>query len=74
MATTKKTKQEDVINLSNNLAKLEVIANWFDDQAELDIELGMAKVKEAAVLIKESKSRLKEIENEFKEIKKDIEE
>lgn len=67
MATKKETS-----DLNKNLKKLSEIANWFDEQTEIDPEAGLTKVKEAAVLIKESKSRLQAIENEFEEIKKDI--
>jgi hypothetical protein len=73
MPTPKKTTSEDTVDLSKNLAQLSKIAEWFDDQNEIDIEQGLTKVKEASVLIKESRSRLQDIENEFKEIKKDIE-
>jgi hypothetical protein len=61
-------------NLNENLKKLAEIASWFDKMKEIDVEEGLAKVKEAVVLIKQSKERLKEIENEFEEIKKDVEE
>ncbi len=61
------------INLNTNLKKLNDIADWFDEQDQVDVEEGLAKVKEAAVLIKESRERFTEIANEFKEIKKDIE-
>jgi exonuclease VII small subunit len=61
------------INLTENLTKLNEIADWFENQESIDVEEGLKKVKVAAELIKESKSRLKEIENEFDEIKKDIE-
>lgn len=60
-------------NLSEQLHKLQAIADWFDDQTEVDVEEGLKKVKEAAGLIKSSQERLKEIENEFAEIKKEIE-
>ncbi len=66
------TKKKD-IDLSKNLKKLSEIGKWFDNQEEIDVEMGLEKVKEAAVLIKESKGRLGEIENEFEIIKKDIE-
>lgn len=66
------TKKKEV-NLSKNLAQLSEIANWFDQEEEVDVEAGLEKVREAAVLIKESKGRLGEIENEFEIIKKDIE-
>jgi len=68
----KKNKSEKV-DLSKNLEKLSAIADWFDEQDEVDVEEGLIKVKEAAQLIKDSKGRLKEIENEFIEIKKNIE-
>lgn len=60
-------------NLNENLKKLKEISDWFDKREEIDVEIGLEKVKEAVVLIKSSKERLKEIENEFEEIKKDIE-
>jgi hypothetical protein len=66
-------KENENISLSKNLEKLNTIAAWFDDQEEIDIEIGLAKVKEAASLIKESRGRLAEIENEFAEIKLEIE-
>ena len=72
-ASKKAEKNTEEIDLGKNLEKLSVIAAWFDDQEEIDIEQGLSKVKEASSLIKESRSRLKDIENEFNEIKKDIE-
>ena len=57
-------------SLSNNLKRLSEITDWFENQEEIDVEEGLAKVKEAAVLIKASKERLKAVENEFEEIKK----
>jgi exonuclease VII small subunit len=62
-------KQE---NLNQNLKKLNSIIEWFENQEELDVELGLKKVKEAMNIIKETKKRLKKVENEFEEIKKDI--
>ena len=62
-------KQE---NLNQNLKKLNLIIEWFENQEELDVELGLKKVKEAMDIIKETKKRLKKVENEFEEIKKDI--
>jgi len=60
-------------NLNSNLKRLAEITDWFDNQEEIDVELGLEKVKEAVSLIKSSKERLKEVENEFEEIKKEIE-
>lgn len=58
-------------NLSDNLKRLSEITDWFENQEEIDVEEGLAKVKEAAALIKISKERLKAVENEFEEIKKE---
>jgi chitinase len=60
-------------NLNQSLKKLSLIAEWFEDQEEVDVEEGLNKVKEAAEIIKSAKKQFKEIENEFEEIKKDIE-
>ena len=59
-------------NLNENIIKLSEINEWFESKEEIDVEIGLNKVKEAVILIKESKKRLKEIENEFEEIKKEI--
>ncbi len=63
--TTKKSIKE-------KLSELEQIATWFDKQKDVDVEEGLKRVKEGAVLIKDLKERLKEVENEFEEIKKDL--
>ncbi|MFA5935061.1 MAG: hypothetical protein WC827_04205 [Candidatus Paceibacterota bacterium] len=65
-------KEEQKVNLTENLDKLSKISEWFDARDEIDVEEGLTKVKEAVVLIKESKGRLSEIENEFETIKKDL--
>ncbi len=62
-------KQE---NINQNLKKLNQIIEWFENQEELDVELGLEKVQQGMNLIKELKKRLKKVENEFEEIKKDI--
>lgn len=62
----------DKTNLTNSLDELQKIVNWFDEQDEVDVEVGLTKVKEAAQLIKSSKTRLAEIENEFEAIEKEI--
>jgi len=59
-------------DLTGDLKKLLAISEWFEKQEEVDVEEGLKKVKEAAVLIKASRERLKEVENEFEEIKKEI--
>lgn len=64
-------EKQDIKNLNHNLKKLAEITEWFEEQKELDVEEGLKKVKEAALLIKASKERLKAIENEFEEIKKE---
>ncbi len=60
-------------NIKESLAKLEKIADWFEKERELDVEEGLARVKEGIVLVKELKERLKETENEFTELRKQLE-
>jgi exodeoxyribonuclease VII small subunit len=64
---------EQKVNLKESLAKLNGIVEWFDEQEEVDVEVGLVKVKEGAELIKVCKKRLAEVENEFKEIQREIE-
>lgn len=64
------TKKVD-INIA--LKKLESIADWFEKEEAVDVEKGMEKVKEGAILIKLLRGRLKEVENEFNEIKVSLE-
>lgn len=54
------------------MKKLKDIVSWFDQQEEIDVEMGLEKVKEGASLIKESKKQLKELENEFEKVKADL--
>lgn len=61
------------INLKDSLKKLNAIVEWFEAQEEIDVEAGLEKVKEGAVLVKNCKARLSEIENEFQIIQKDVE-
>ncbi len=63
----------DSKSLNSNLKRLSEITDWFENQEEIDVEEGLEKVKEAAVLIKASKERLKAVENEFEEIAKEHE-
>lgn len=65
-------KPQNKSNLNTSLKKLSEIVDWFEHQDEVDVEAGLEKVKEGAMLIKSSRERLKEIENEFEEIKKSI--
>ena len=59
-------------NLSETMKKLREIAGWFEQQEEIDVEKGLEKVKEGALLIKTSRERLKELENEFEEVRKKL--
>ncbi|HEY9585321.1 MAG TPA: hypothetical protein VJJ02_01870 [Candidatus Paceibacterota bacterium] len=59
-------------NLTETMKKLREITSWFEEQDEIDVEKGLDKVKEGAVLIKASRERLKELENEFEEVKKKL--
>jgi len=63
------TKRNEI---GESLKKLEAIALWFEKGSEIDVEEGLKKVREGAVLIKELKSRLAEVSNEFEEIKKEL--
>ncbi len=63
---------QDKNKIGNSLGKLEKIVEWFDEQEAVDVEEGLSKVKEAAVLIKDLKGRLKHVEHEFEEIKKEL--
>lgn len=58
--------------IGESLSKLENIVKWFNVQKDVDVEEGLLKVKEGAVLIKDLNERLKKVENEFVEIKKDL--
>lgn len=58
--------------LADSLEKIQEIISWFDNQEEVDVEMGLDKMKEGAKLIKESRERLQEIENEFEVVKKDL--
>ena len=58
--------------IGESLSKLENIVKWFSSQKEVDVEEGLERVKEGAVLIKDLKERLKKVENEFHEIKQDL--
>lgn len=60
------------VNLNESLGKLTKIVEWFDEQEEVDVEMGLEKVKEGAELIKVCKKRLSEVENEFKEIERTV--
>ncbi len=68
---TKKTNNDEV-NLNDSITKLRNIAEWFESQEDVDIEAGLLKIKEGALLVKECKNRLKDLENTFNEIKKDL--
>ena len=61
-------------NLKESLRKLNEIADWFEKQKEVDVEVGLEKVKEGAKLVKDCKIRLSEVENEFEKVKKELKE
>jgi Asp-tRNA(Asn)/Glu-tRNA(Gln) amidotransferase C subunit len=60
------------VNLTKSLAELGEIVTWFENQNNVDVEVGLEKVRAAAKLITASKTRLTEIENEFRELEKEI--
>lgn len=64
--------KSDTVNLTKSLAELGDIVSWFENQSNVDVEVGLEKVRAAAALITASKTRLSEIENEFRELEKEI--
>ena len=64
---------ESKSKINEGLQKLETIARWFESQKALDLEEGLKKLQEGAVLIKELKGKLNRVENEFREIQKELE-
>ena len=65
-------KKDDKETIAQSLGKLEKIIEWFDEQSEVQVEEGLKRVREGAVLIKDLRGRLKEVENQFQELKKDL--
>ena len=59
-------------DLNIAIAELRAIAAWFEAQEEVDVELGLQKIKEGAVLIKDCRARLKSLENSFEEVRKEL--
>lgn len=59
-------------SIQDKLKELETISNWFETQAEVDVEEGLKKVKQGASLVKELKAKLKVVENEFEELRKEF--
>jgi hypothetical protein len=60
------------VNLKESLSKLDEIVDWFNKQTDLDVEVGLEKVREGAALVKACKTRLGEIKNEFEEIQSEV--
>lgn len=65
-------KKEEGENISKSLKNLEEIVNWFEKQEDVDIEKGLEKVKQGAVIIKTLKKRLTTVQNEFNEVKEGL--
>ena len=59
-------------DITKAMAELETISAWFDE-ADIDLESGLAKMKRAKELIDQIQQRLKKTENEFVALKKDFE-
>ena len=66
------TTKTPAVNLTKSLEELGAIVSWFENQSNVDVEVGLEKVRAAATLITASKTRLSEIENEFRELEKEI--
>lgn len=65
------TKIKETVELKSSLKKLEEITEWFQEK-DIDLDVGLKKLKEGTEIIKACRSKIKEIENEFFEIKKDL--
>ena len=65
-------EKEKTQKINTSLSKLEETVRWFETQKNVDVEEGIKKVKEGAVIIKDLRSRLKKLENEFEEVKKSL--
>lgn len=68
-----KKENKNEVNLNEAITELRSIAEWFESQSEVDIEIGLQKIKEGSLLVKACKERLKELENTFEEVKKELE-
>ena len=66
-------EKEKKKKINTALSRLEEIVAWFERQKNVDVEEGIRKVKEGAVIIKDLRTRLKKVENEFEEVKKSLE-
>ncbi len=68
------TKKENApINLGEAIKELRLISEWFENQEEVDVEVGLVKIKNGAILVKACRNRLKELENSFEEVRKELE-
>lgn len=67
------TKQKETNKFKDSLNKLEEITEWFQNE-DIDLDVGIKKLREGVALIKECRTKIKEIENEFVEIKKELQE
>jgi exodeoxyribonuclease VII small subunit len=56
----------------DGLKKLEGIVSWFQENHDIDLEVGLKKVREGAQLVQDLKGKLQNVENEFSEIKKTL--
>ncbi len=65
------TKTKETNELRSSLKKLEELTEWFQEK-DIDLDVGLKKLKEGIDIIKSCRSKIKEIENEFIEIKKDL--
>lgn len=63
------TRTDTTSDFAASIAKLRGIVQWFEEQDEVDIEAGLAKMREGAALVTSCRSRLSQLENEFNEIK-----
>jgi exodeoxyribonuclease VII small subunit len=70
--TTKVIKKEKKFDFKKAIGDLEEINNWFQN-ADIDLDEGLEKLREGKELIAKCQERLAEAENEFVKIKEDKE-
>jgi exonuclease VII small subunit len=63
----KKNHKKEEKDISEDLARLEEIARWFEEEKDFNLEEGVKKVREATLLAERVRARLQEVENEFRD-------
>lgn len=65
--------EENKFDFTRAIKEIEDINQWFQSE-EIDLDVGLTKIRYGFGLIKRCRDRLKSVENEFNEIKKEFSE